>query len=118
MRTQVNSKSFDKPDETRPTGSQGHVDIVHLGAITATRATFPPGWRWSVNVKPVVGTKLCHTRHIGCVISGRLRVRLFNGTERELGPGDVYDVPSGHDAWVVGDQPFVSVDGDIGGKAA
>ncbi len=110
MSTQIQAKSFDVPDETRPTGSKGHAEIVHLGDITASRTTFPPGWRWTVNVKPVVGTDLCQFRHIGYVVSGRLAVRLADGTERELAAGDAFDVPPGHDAWVIGDKPYVSVD--------
>lgn len=118
MTMQIYAKSFDRPDETRPIGTKGRAEIIRLGNVTATRATFPPGWRWSVNVKPMAGTELCQCRHIGYVLSGRLKVRLSNGTERELAPGEVFDVPPGHDAWVVGDKPYIAVDLEMADKAA
>src|SRR5204862_419904 len=74
---------------------------------TAARMTFEPGWKWSDCVKPVAGTDTCQLRHIGVVGSGRLTVRHDDGTEVELGAGDAYVIEPGHDAWVVGDEPFV-----------
>jgi hypothetical protein len=74
------------------------------------RATFRPGWRWSTDVKPVVGTDSCQLAHSSYVVSGRFHVRMDDGTERELGPGDAHVVSAGHDAWVVGDEPCVAID--------
>ncbi|HVC80616.1 MAG TPA: cupin domain-containing protein [Chloroflexota bacterium] len=107
---QLQAKSLDVPDEARPFGAFGRLEIVHLGATTAVRATFQPGFHWIEHVKPLVGTDLCQVRHIGYVVSGRSGIRLADGTERELAAGDVFDVPPGHDAWVIGDEPYVSVD--------
>ena|SRR5947207_79183 len=102
-------KNFNSPDETRPMPN-GTVQVVNLGEITAMQTTFEPGWRWSESVKPIAGTDSCQVNHIGYQLSGRLNVRLNDGTEQEYGPGDVYNIPPGHDAWVVGNEPVVMVD--------
>ena len=102
-------KNFDSPDETRPMPG-GEVVVVDLGGIKAMRITFLPGWRWSQNVKPIAGTDSCQVHHIGYQLSGRLAVRADDGSEQEYGPGDVYSILPGHDAWVVGDEAVVSVD--------
>lgn len=72
--------------------------------------TYEPGWRWSVDVKPIAGTQACQFHHVGVTMSGRLRVQMQDGVELEIGPGEVFEIPPGHDAWVVGDEPWVSVD--------
>lgn len=102
-------KNFDSPDETRPMPN-GKAEVVSLGDISAMRTTFEPGWKWSESVKPIAGTDSCQVNHIGYHMSGRLHVRLNDGTELEYGPGDVYNIPPGHDAWVVGNEPVVMVD--------
>ena len=107
---QLQAKSFDIPDEAFPVGNVARVEIVHLGDITANRATMQPGFRWTEHVKPVVGTDLCQIRHTGYVVSGRAGVRMADGTEREVATGDAFDVPPGHDMWVIGDEPYISVD--------
>jgi hypothetical protein len=101
----IETKSFDSPDETR-TPDKTKVEVVKLGGTSAGRATFQPGWKWSECIKPVVGTDSCQARHVGAVIGGRLHVVHEDGTEGEVGPGDAYVIEPGHDAWVVGDEPF------------
>ena len=81
-----------------------------LGGVTVGRATFEPGWRWSEHIKPAAGTELCEVTHTGYVVSGRQVVRTADGTEIELQPGDAFVIAPGHDAWVVGDEPCVTVD--------
>lgn len=88
----------------------GKVEVVELNDRAVGRMTYEPGWRWSVDVKPVAGTDSCQFHHVGVTISGRLRVQMNDGTELEVGPGDVFEFPPGHDAWVVGEEPWVSVD--------
>ena len=106
----IQRKSLDQPDETR-TFENGKAEVVTLGDdFTASRLVFEPGWRWSENVKPIAGTDSCQVLHTGYQVSGRLHVRLNDGTEEEVGPGEAYVIPPGHDAWVVGDEPVVSVD--------
>jgi quercetin dioxygenase-like cupin family protein len=107
---QLHVKSFDVPDESFPVGDLARVEIVQLGDTTAHRVTFQPGFRWTEHVKPIVGTDLCEIPHTGYVISGRIGARMTDGTERELGPGDAFDVGPGHDIWVIGDEPYVAVD--------
>jgi hypothetical protein len=102
----VIAKSFDSPDETR-TPDKTKVEVVDLAGVKAARITFQPGWKWSECVKPVAGTDSCQLRHVGVVGSGRLAVTHEDGTETELGAGDAYVIEPNHDAWVVGDEPFV-----------
>jgi quercetin dioxygenase-like cupin family protein len=102
-------KTFDEPDETR-TFERGQVDLVHIGDSDIGRLTLEPGWRWSDHVKPIAGTDWCEAPHFQYHVAGRLRVRMADGEEFEAGPGDVTALPSGHDAWVVGDEPVVIVD--------
>jgi len=112
-------KSLNEPDETRPTSGRGRVDLVALAGVTVGRATFEPGWRWSEHVKPLAGTALCELPHLGYVVAGRQVVRMADGTEVELAPGDAFAVGPGHDAWVVGEEPCVTLDfsGNLAGFA-
>ncbi len=103
-------KSLDRPDEMRPAAGKGVVDLVRLGEMTVARATFQPGWRWSEHVKPGAGTERCEVTHNGYVVSGRQGVRMADGTEVELRPGDAFVIGAGHDSWVVGEEPCVTVD--------
>ena len=102
----IETRQFESPDETR-TPEKTRVDVVHLGGATAARFSFEPGWTWSGCVKPVAGTDSCQLRHVGVVGSGQLVIKHEDGTELELNPGDAYVIEPGHDAWVVGDEPFV-----------
>lgn len=88
----------------------GRVEVVELNDRAVGRMTYDPGWRWATDVKPLAGTDSCQFHHVGLTLSGRLRVQMTDGTELEVGPGDVFEFPPGHDAWVVGDEPWVSVD--------
>jgi len=99
-------KSFDAPDESR-TPDKTKLDVVDLGSAKAARLTAQPGWRWSECIKPVVGGDSCQARHVGTIASGRMHVVHDDGTEADIGPGDVYVIEPGHDAWVVGDEPAV-----------
>ncbi len=105
----LDSKSHDTPDELR-SPSKTRVEVVHLPGYTIGRYNFEPGWRWSECVKPVVKTDLCQVSHVGHVVSGRLTVQMRDGTQRSIGAGDSYTIPPGHDAWVEGDAPFVSIE--------
>ena len=75
-----------------------------------TRAVFEPGWRWSESVRPIVGTNSCQTAHLGYVVSGRMHVVMDDGTEAEAGPGEVFAIAPGHDAWIPGDEACVVID--------
>jgi hypothetical protein len=101
--------SFGQPDEVREFG-HGRAEIVRLGGADIGRLVLEPGWRWSTDVKPIAGTELCQAPHMQYHVSGRLHVRMADGTEFEAGPGDLTSLPEGHDAWVVGDEPAVVVD--------
>ena len=88
----------------------GRVDVVELDDVVVGRMTYEPGWRWSNDIQPIAGTEWCTYHHLGVSLSGRLRVETPDGIELEIGPGDVFEIPPGHDAWVIGDEPWVSVD--------
>jgi len=105
----IEKKTLNSPDEVR-TFAMGKVELASVGTVTFGRATLHPGWKWSESVKPIVKTEYCESPHVQYQISGRLRVRMADGTEEEFGPGDVGVIPSGHDAWVVGDEPVVVID--------
>ena len=99
-------RAFDAPDEIR-TPAKTQVDVVNMGGTTAARLTLEPGWKWSECIKPIAGTETCQVRHVGVVQSGTIHVTHEDGTEGEIGAGEAYVIEPGHDAWVVGDEPFV-----------
>ncbi|AKU95545.1 hypothetical protein AKJ09_02209 [Labilithrix luteola] len=103
-------KHSNEPDESRPFTAHGHADIHKIGQGAVMRAVFEPGWRWSVDVAPIAGTKSCQAPHLGYVISGKMIVRMDDGSEQQLGPGDFFHIAPGHDGWVIGDEPCVMVD--------
>jgi hypothetical protein len=102
-------KHFSKPDEVREF-PKGKVELVNIGGRTIGRAVFEPGWRWSTSVKPIAKTKSCEAPHFQYHISGMLHVKMDDGTEFDIKPGDISNIASGHDAWVVGNEPVVAVD--------
>ena len=105
----IESKSLNTPDEIRDL-PKGKLELVNIDGRTIGRATLQPGWRWSTSVKPLAKTKSCEAPHFQYHVSGTLRVRMDDGTERDLRAGDVSTLPSGHDAWVIGNEPVVVVD--------
>ena len=107
--SRLEAKSHDAPDETR-TPPKTRVEVVRLEGFTIGRFTFAPGWRWSECIKPVVGTESCQVSHVGYAVSGRATIRLADGTEQTIGPGQSYTIPPGHDAWVEGGEPFVAIE--------
>lgn len=114
----IEVKSFDSPDETRPFEGKGRAEVVTVGGHEVGKGTFEPGWRWSENVKPIAQTDSCEVPHLGYVLSGQMRIFMDDGSEAQVGPGDVASIPPGHDAEVVGDEPCVMVDfGEIGDYA-
>ena len=108
-RQNTQHKSFQDPDETREFPN-GKAEILSIGDAEIGRLTFRPGWRWSNDVKPIAGTDSCEAPHFQYHVSGQLAIRMDDSTEITASPGDVTSLPSGHDAWVVGDEPVVVVD--------
>lgn len=102
-------KGFGGPDEVRRF-PKGTVDIVMLDEIAVSRFVFQPGWRWATDVGPIAGTDTCQHRHVGYTIAGSLTVRMQDGTMLTIGPGDAYEIPPGHLAWVEGDVAWESVE--------
>jgi class 3 adenylate cyclase len=102
-------RSFTEPDERREFDG-GTLDLLNVGPLTFGLETLQPGWRWSKDVKPLAGTERCEFHHVGYQVSGRWIVEDRDGTQLEVGPGQIFDTPPGHDAWVVGDEPCVTID--------
>ena len=106
---QTEHRSFGAPDEVREFPN-GRAEIVNIGEAEVGRLVFQPGWRWSTDVKPIANTDSCTAPHFQYHVSGRLAILMDDGIELVAGPGDITSLPSGHDAWVVGDEAVVTVD--------
>jgi uncharacterized cupin superfamily protein len=100
---------MDAPDDTR-NFDKGKMEIASIGETSFGRFRLEPGWQWSKSVKPIVKTESCQQRHTGYIISGKMKVRMDDGAEIEVGPGDFTVIPPGHDAWTVGSEPCIGVD--------
>lgn len=101
-------KRFESPDEVREF-EKGKFEVVRIGGLTIGRATYEPGWKWSLHVGPTVGTKSCQVEHVGMVVSGAAVAAMDDGKIIEMRAGDLFYIPPGHDSWVVGDTPYVSI---------
>lgn len=102
--------NIERDGETRTFAAHGHAVLGSAGGLTLLKGTFEPGWRWSKDVAPLAGTSSCQVRHLGYVISGRMTVKTDDGHEITINEGDLFDLPAGHDAWVVGSEPCIMVD--------
>ena len=109
MAKQMEVKGFSVPDEVRKF-PKGRVELIKIGGVMIGRAVFEPGWKWSTSVKPLANTKSCEAPHFQYQVSGTMKVVMDDGTARECKAGDVSWLPSGHDAWVVGNEPVVVID--------
>ena len=105
----LENRQFDDADEVTDV-PHGRIEVMEVGGKRVGRITYQPGWRWQSHMKPVVGGESCALHHIGVTLSGHLRVRTTDGRELDLRPGDVFVIEPGHEGWVVGDEPWVSVD--------
>lgn len=105
---QIILKRFDQPDEVR-TFDKGKFELIHLGGMTIGRATYEPGWKWSEHVGKALGKKSCDISHVVMVISGRAMAAMDDGRITEMKPGDIFHIEPGHDSWVLGDEPYVSL---------
>jgi quercetin dioxygenase-like cupin family protein len=99
---------LDQPSETRRF-EKGHFEVYEVGPLTLGRATYEPGWRWSEHVGAASGERLCQVEHVGLVLGGAAAVQMSSGSERIMREGEFFYVPPGHDSWVVGDEPYVSL---------
>jgi quercetin dioxygenase-like cupin family protein len=101
-------KRFEHPDEVR-TFEKGKFEVIHLGGMTIGRASYEPGWKWSVHVGAASGKKSCQVEHVGLVVSGRATAAMDDGRIIEMKAGDLFYIAPGHDSWVVGNEPYVSL---------
>lgn len=102
-------RTFDDADEHREF-EEGFVDLISMAGVTFGRETLRPGWCWSKHVRTIADTERCEFHHVGYQVSGRWIVEDRDGVQQEIGPGDVFDTPPGHDSWVIGDEPCVTID--------
>jgi hypothetical protein len=107
----VTTNNFEKAGEVRKP-DKTTVEVVDLGSVKAARMRLEPGWRWSECIKPVAGTDSCQVHHVGTAISGTLHVEHEDGTSAEIGAGDAYVIEPGHEAWVVGSEPWIGYEFD------
>lgn len=105
---QVLLKRFEEPDEVR-TFPKGKFELLRVQGMTIGRATYEPGWKWSTDVGSELGAKLCSVEHIGMVVSGKAAVEMQDGTLVEMSAGQLFYIAPGHDSWVVGQEPYVSL---------
>ena len=110
------AKSFSAPDEVRDMPNFYYA-TVELGEATVGHCQFNPGWRWSVDVGPLFGRTSCPIRHVGYSISGSSRVEMDDGSSLDIGPDTAFDVPPGHDHWVVGNEPWETIEWGGSGRA-
>lgn len=103
-------KDFGSPEEKRPFVDRGDALVVTLGGRAVMKGTFQPGWHWKDHLGPIAGTDTCQSTHLLYVLSGRMAIRMDDGTEGEIGPDQAATIQPGHDAWVVGEAPCVVVD--------
>jgi quercetin dioxygenase-like cupin family protein len=101
-------RQFDEADEVR-TFEKGKFELVHIGGITIGRATYDPGWKWSTHVGKALGKESCDVEHVGLVIAGRATAAMDDGRVVEMKAGDIFYIAPGHDSWVVGEEPYVSL---------
>jgi mannose-6-phosphate isomerase-like protein (cupin superfamily) len=109
----MQKKNLDASPDEEKTFDHGERRAVSLGEFKVARAVLQPGWKWSEHVKPIAQTDSCQVEHNSIKLSGRVKIVMEDGSEMEVGPGDVYVVPPGHDAWVVGDEPAVGIEVSI-----
>jgi hypothetical protein len=109
MMEKAEHKGFGTPDEVREF-PKGRLELVKIGGAVIGRAVFEPGWRWSTSLQPIVKTETCEAPHFQYHVAGLLRIKMADGNEFDCKPGDVSLLPSGHDAWVVGNEPAIVVD--------
>ena len=106
---EIRRRNLGSPDEEQEYPF-GRSEEVHLGEYVVGRSRADPGWRWRTAVQPIVGGDWCQVHHMGVVLTGRMRIQLPDGSEHDFGPDDVYDIPPGHDAWVLGEEPAVTIE--------
>ena len=94
------------------------LDIAPAGDGRVKRVIYPKGFRWSRDMKPLVGTDLCMHAHVGFLVSGRMHIQYADGCIEEFAAPQVVAIEPGHDGWVDGDEPAVLIEFDFQGDTA
>lgn len=103
----INVKHFDAPDQTINDFKNAKIDEVKVGDQKVSRLTLSPGWKWSTDIKPAIGTESCQTPHLGVIVKGTMCIKHDDGTELTYSAGNAYQITPGHDGWVVGDEAAI-----------
>ena len=103
----IEKKSFSSADETSNPGEKLKMEIISAAGVKISKVTAEPGWQWSKHLKPAVKTESCEKHHLIYMISGKLASKMNDGGEMVLSPGEIGDIPPGHDGWVVGNETAV-----------
>jgi|TARA_A100001015_G_scaffold30885_1_gene34390 hypothetical protein len=106
----IEVKSFSNADEVNENFDNAKIESVNVGGQRINRLHLQPGWKWSVDVKPSVGTHSCQATHLGIVNSGTICCKHDDGTEMTYTKGDAYSIKPGHDAWVVGEEAVEAIE--------
>jgi mannose-6-phosphate isomerase-like protein (cupin superfamily) len=88
---------------------RGRFEVFEVAGQVFGRAVYEPGWRWSQDLGQAAGAAWCEDAHVGVVLAGHAAVKMRDGMEAEMGPGDWFSIPPGHDSWVCGDDDYVSL---------
>lgn len=106
---QLKSLTLTQPDDVR-TFDKGKVEVFSAAGGFVGRVTFEPGWKWSECIASIAKTKTCQAEHVGYQLSGTMHIKMDDGGEFDVGPGELFYIPPGHDGWVVGDEVVVALD--------
>lgn len=102
-------RRFEQPDEVREF-EKGKLEVVTIAGRTLGRATYQPGWKWSMHVGAATGKSRCEVEHLGIVLAGHATVAFDDGRVFNLTAGTIFYVPpEPHDSWVVGEEEYVSL---------
>ena len=95
----------------------GHVklEVGRAGDARVKRMIYPPGFRWSKDMKPAVGTDLCMHAHVGFLARGEIHIEYADGCIVEHRAPQIVAIEPGHDGWVVGKQPVILIEFDFEG---
>ena len=89
------------------------LDVGRAGAARVKRMVYPAGFRWSKDMKPVVGTDRCMHAHVGFLAQGEIHIEYADGCVVEHRAPQIVAIEPGHDGWVVGKTPVVLIEFDF-----
>ena len=104
----MESKDFSTQADEVMTPNNAKVEMVNVGGQRVMKISAKPGWKWSADIKPVVGTESCQAKHVSVIVEGSMTCRHDDGSEMTYNAGSAYSIEPSHDAWVNGDTAAVA----------